>query len=51
MALLTAKAPDELEAYRAFVLGVANKVAEAKGGVVAEETAMIAKITAALGVA
>lgn len=51
VALLTAKAPDELEAYRAFVLAVATKVAEAKGGVVAEETAMIARITAALGVA
>jgi hypothetical protein len=51
VALLTAKAPDELEAYRAFVLAVAAKVAEAKGGVVAEETAMIARITAALGVA
>jgi hypothetical protein len=49
--LLTAKAPDELEAYRAFVLAVANKVAEAKGGVVAEETAAIAKITEALGIA
>ncbi len=49
--LLTATAPDELDAYRAFVLAVANKVAEAKGGVVAQETAMIARITAALGMA
>jgi hypothetical protein len=48
--LLEAKAADELEAYRAFVLAVAERVAAAKGGVVAEETAMIAKIRAALGV-
>jgi hypothetical protein len=48
---LTAKAPDELEAYRAFVLEVANAVAEAKGGVQEEETAAIAQITAALGAA
>ena len=51
VAALTAKAPDELEAYRAFVLEVANAVAEAKGGVQEEETAAIAKITAALGAA
>ena len=51
VAALTAKAPDELAAYRAFVLEVANKVAEAKGGVQEEETAAIARITAALGTA
>ena len=33
VALLAQKAPDELEAYRALVLDVANAVAEAKGGV------------------
>jgi hypothetical protein len=49
VATLTAKAPDELAAYKAFVLEVANKVAEAKGGVQEEETAAIARITAALG--
>jgi hypothetical protein len=49
VAALSAKAPDELESYRAFVLEVANKVAEAKGGVQAEETAAIERITAALG--
>ena len=48
---LTAKAPDELEAYRGLVLDVANAVAEAKGGVKDEETAAIDRITAALGVA
>ena len=47
--VLTAKAPDELEAYRALVLDVANAVAEAKGGVQEEETAAIAQITGALG--
>ena len=33
------------------MLEVANKVAEAKGGVQEEETAAIARITAALGAA
>ncbi len=47
--LLESKAPDELEAYRSFVLAVTQRVAEAKGGVVAQETAMIARIRAALG--
>ena len=43
------KAPDELESYRALVLDVATAVAEAKGGVKAEETAAIERIRAALG--
>jgi hypothetical protein len=51
VAALTAKAPNELPAYRAFVLEVAQKVAEAKGGVQEEETAAIARITEALGTA
>jgi hypothetical protein len=49
VALLAQKAPDELEAYRALVLEVANAVAEAKGGVKEEETAAIERITGALG--
>ena len=49
MTTLAAKAPAEVDAYRAFVLEVANAAAEAKGGVAEEETAAIAKITAALG--
>ena len=49
--VLGEKAPDELDAYRALVLDVANAVAEAKGGVAEEETAAIARITAALGTA
>lgn len=43
------KAPDELEAYRRFVLDVARAVAEAKGGVKEAETAAIDLIAAALG--
>jgi len=49
VATLEAKAPDELGAYRGFVLDVANAAAEAKGGVKEEETAAIERITAALG--
>jgi len=48
-ATLTAKAPDELSGYRAFVLDVAEAVAEAKGGIKPGETAAIDKITEALG--
>ena len=48
-AVLGAKAPDELDAYRRLVLDVATAAAEAKGGVKDEETAAIAKITQALG--
>jgi hypothetical protein len=50
VAVLGAKAPDELEAYRRLVLDIANAVAEAKGGVKDEETAAIERITSALGV-
>jgi tellurite resistance protein len=48
-AILATKAPDELSAYRDLVVGMANAVAEAKGGVKENETAAIQKITAALG--
>ena len=51
VALLTQKAPDELEAYRALVLDVANAVAEAKGGVKEEESAAIERIRGALATA
>ncbi len=47
---LTAKAPDEAEAYRQLVLAVAETVAEAKGGVKPGETAALDKIREALGV-
>ena len=50
-AALAAKAPDEAGAYRELVLGVAESVAEAKGGLKAGETAAIDKLREALGVA
>src|SRR5262245_29758907 len=46
---LAAKAPDEAAAYRQLVLGAAQRVAEAKGGVKAGETAAIEKVAEALG--
>lgn len=51
VAVLGAKAPDELDAYRDFVLDVATAVAEAKGGVKDEENAAIGRITQALSAA
>ena len=50
LAALAAKAPDEAESYKAFVLGVAESVAEAKGGgTSADEAAALEKVRAALG--
>jgi hypothetical protein len=49
VATLSAKAPDELEAYRTLVLGITQAVAEAKGGVTPVETAMIEQLKAAIG--
>ncbi len=49
VAVLTAKAPTELDAYREFVLALAEAVAEAKGGVTPVETSTIAAIRDALG--
>jgi hypothetical protein len=46
---LGAKAPDDLGPYRELVLGLAQSVADAKGGEVPIETAMIASIREALG--
>jgi tellurite resistance protein len=51
VATLSAKAPDELDAYRQFVLGTAEAVAEAKGGVTPAETTAIEAVREALGVA
>ena len=48
VALLREKAPDDLEAYRSFVLDVAQSVAEAAKGVGAGETGAIEKIRTAL---
>jgi hypothetical protein len=47
-ATLASKAPDEVDAYRQLVVGVAERVAEAKSGVAASETAAIEKIKQAL---
>lgn len=48
-AILAAKAPDEVGAYRELVLEVAESVADAKGGVKPGETGAIDKIKSALG--
>jgi len=48
VAMLEAKAPDEVEPYRAFVLDIATAAAEAKGGVKDEESAAIIRIKEAL---
>lgn len=45
---LESKAPDELEAYRQFVIGVAQSVADAAGGGEAPESDAIEKISSAL---
>jgi hypothetical protein len=50
VAALAAKAPDDLDAYRQLVVGTAETVAEAKGGVSAAETGAIDQIKEALGV-
>lgn len=47
--LLRTKAPDELEAYRTFVLDLARSVASAAGGGDEVEAATITKIEGALG--
>ncbi len=47
--IVAAKAPDELEAFKLFVLGVAEATAEAADGVGPNEAQAIEKIRAALG--
>jgi len=49
VATLTAKAPDELDAYRQLVLGLSQAVAETKGGEKPVEATMIGEIREALG--
>ncbi|MDX6401015.1 MAG: hypothetical protein QOF27_1621 [Gaiellaceae bacterium] len=46
---LEAKAPDELEPYREFVLEIARSVSEAAGGGEIAESAAIEKVTSAIG--
>jgi hypothetical protein len=45
---LASKAPDELESYRQFVVGVAQSVADAAGGGETAESGAIEKINSAL---
>ena len=47
--LVERKAPDELSAFRIFILGIAETVAEAAGGVSPAEMHAIEKVRAALG--
>ena len=47
--LLESKAPDELEAYRSFVLDTARSVSAAAGGGDQPEAAAIEKVRSALG--
>jgi len=49
VAALTEKAPDDLDAYRKFVMDVAQSVAAAAKGVGSKETEALAKIKEALG--
>ena len=49
IATLESKAPDEVGAYRQLVLGVADHVANAKGGLAPNEAAAIEKAREALG--
>ena len=49
--LLGTKSPDDVEPYRALVLGLAAAVADAKSGTSSIETAAIEQIKAALGAA
>ena len=52
VALLQEKHPDEVEPYRTLVLGIADAVANAKGGGTSEiEGAAIGQIREALGAA
>ena len=48
-ALLRSKAPEELDAYRSFVLDLARSVSSAAGGGDEAESTTIAKIESALG--
>jgi hypothetical protein len=46
---LAAKAPEDVDAYKQLVLGVAEHAAEAKGGVQEAETQALDRLRAALG--
>ena len=48
-AMVADKAPDDLPAFKEFIVGVARATAEAAGGVGSTEASAIAKLEAALG--
>jgi len=48
-ALIAEKAPDESDAFRSFVIGLAQATAEAAGGIGDAEAEAIENVTAALG--
>ena len=47
--ILSAKAPEELDAYRALVVDVADRAANAKSGLSPEEAAALEKVKGVLG--
>ena len=47
--LIADKAPEDIAAFKAFILGIADAIAEASGGVSAIEADAIARLTEALG--
>ncbi len=47
--VVAAKAPDDLAAFKAFIIGVARTTAEATKGVNEDEAAAIKNLEAALG--
>lgn len=49
MSALAEKAPEEADNYRQLVLGVADAVAEAKGGISEQEASTLEKVKGALG--
>jgi hypothetical protein len=49
VALISDKAPDELPAFKEFIVGIAKATAEAAGGIGETEAAAIEKVKAALG--
>jgi hypothetical protein len=49
-AILQAKAPQDLQAYREVIAAACDQVAQASGGVKDTETAMISKVKAAAGI-
>jgi tellurite resistance protein len=47
--ILSAKAPEELDAYRTLVVDVADRAANAKGGLSPEEASALEKVKGVLG--